>query len=165
MPSCFEGPGTEVVTGIILTMAGQVVNVSKAPLVVVPVVVPAVPVGSPTLSVGRNVKVSPSVVTTSVVLKPGGTGKVNLSQYRVPEEEVTNTPPGKVSVDTPVCIGFGGTVGRNVKVSPSVVTTAVVLKPVGTGTVNLPQNKVPEAEVTITPPGKVSVDTPDTSGT
>ena len=131
LPSCFEGPGTEVVTGMILTMAGQVVNIIKAPVVVVPV-------GFPTLTVGRNVKVSPSVVTTSVVLKPVGTGKVNLPQNKVPEEEVTNTPPGRVSVDTPVCVGFGRTVGKNVKVSQSVVTTAVVLKPVGTGTVNLP---------------------------
>src|SRR6266700_2636700 len=96
LPSCFEGPGTEVVTGRILTMAGQVVNVIKAPGVVVPVVmpvvVPVVPVVFPTLTVGRNVKVAPSVVTTSVVLKPVGTGKVNLPQNRVPEEEVTNTP-------------------------------------------------------------------------
>ena len=112
-------------------------------------------------NVGRNVKVSPSVVIIAVVDKPVGTGTINPLQIKLPAEEVTSTPPGKVSVSTPVSVGFGGNVGRNVKVSPSVVIIAVVLKPVGTGIANSLQNKVPEEEVTVTPSGKVSVNTPD----
>ena len=100
-------------------------------------------------------------MTVSVVDKPVGTGTVNPLQIKLPAEEVTSTPPGKVSVNTSVCVGFGGNVGKNVKVSPSAVTIAVVLKPVGTGTVNPLQNKSPEEEVTVTPSGKVSVNTPD----
>ena len=103
------------------------------------------------------------MVIISVVLKPVGTGKLKVLQKKIPEEEVTTTPPGRVSVETPVFVGFASAVGRNVKVSPSVVITTVVLNPVGTGTVKVPQNKVPEAEVTVTPP-KVSVETPEVGG-
>jgi hypothetical protein len=46
-----------------------------------------------------------------------------------------------------------------VKVSPSVVSTTGVVRPVGTGTVLVPQIKIPEEEVTIWPSGKVVVDT------
>ena len=74
-----------------------------------------------------------------------------------PEEEVTTTPSGKVSVDTPgVCAGCG----PKVKVSPSVVTVRGVLCPTGTVTMFVPQAKSPDAEVTTTPSGKVSVDAP-----
>ncbi len=139
-----------------LTMDGQVVKVARTPVVVVPVVVP-----SPPATVGRNVKIWPSVVTVSAVDKPTGTGTVNPLQIKLPAGEVTSTSPGKVSVDTSVCVGFGGNVGKNVKVSPSIVTIAVALKPVGTGTVNPLQNKLPEEDVTVTPSGKVSVNTSD----
>jgi hypothetical protein len=66
-----------------------------------------------------------------------------------------------VAIPLPEEVVVAGKLGGNVKVSPSVVMVAVVVKPVGTGTVKVPQNKVPEEEVTTTPPGKVSVDIPD----
>jgi hypothetical protein len=110
---------------------------------------------------GGNVKVSLSVVMVAVVAKPVGTGIVKESQNKVPAEEVTNAPLGRVSNNTPLSMGLGPAVGRNVNVSPSVVTTAVVLKALGTGTVKVPQNKVPEEEVTTKPPSKVSVNAPN----
>jgi phage shock protein PspC (stress-responsive transcriptional regulator) len=82
---------------------------------------------------------------------------VFVPHTKSPEEEVTTTPSGKVSVDTlGVCAGCG----PKVKVSPSVVTVIGVLCPMGTVTVFVPQTKSPEAEVTTTPSGKVWVDAP-----
>ena len=119
LPCQTSEEGIELKKLTYLTIGGHVKYVTRGGfVVVVPVVVAVVfVVGfAPVLTVGRNVKTWPSVVIISVVLKPVGTGKVNLLQNRVPDEEVTTTPPGKVSVDTPVWVGFGRPVGRNVKV-------------------------------------------------
>jgi hypothetical protein len=78
LPSSFLGLGTSVDTGKMLTMSGQVVNVTRAPSVVV------VDVGlgglSPPPTDGRNVKVSPFVVTIAVVDSPVGTGTTKVPQ-------------------------------------------------------------------------------------
>src|SRR5207248_1724889 len=86
---------------------------------------------------------------------------VLVPQIKRPEDEVTTTPSGRVLVDTGAVVEIGSPVGWNVKVSPSVVTTSAVVKPVGIVTVLVPHIKRPEEEVTTTPSGNVSVDTPD----
>lgn len=101
------GAGTEDVTGMMLTTGGQVLYVIKAAVVLV-----VVPDAAPALTDGKNVKVSPSVVTTAVVAKPVGTVIVLVPQIKRPEEEVTTTPSGRVSVNTwAVVVETGGPVG------------------------------------------------------
>ena len=134
-----------------LTTAGQVVNVTKAPvLVVVLVEVPVL--------LGENVNVSPSVVMTSFVVRPVGTGIVLVPQIKKPEEEVTTTPSGRVSVDPGAFpVETGSPVGRNVNVSPNAVVVTGSLKPVGTVNMFVLHSKIPAEEVTTTPSGRVSV--------
>lgn len=97
-----------------LTMAGQVVNVTKAPVFVV------VLVEVPVLLGGKNVNVSPSVVMTSFVVKPVGTDIVLVPQIKKPEEEVTTTPSGRVPVNPGAFpVEAGSPVGINVNISPT----------------------------------------------
>ncbi len=136
-----------------LTTDGQVVYVIKTPVfVVVPVVVSIV---VPVLVSGKSVKVSPSVVTTAVIVKLVGTVIKLVPQIKRPEEEVTTTPSGRVSANTEaVLVGIGNPVGWNVNVSPTIVAVTGAVKPVGTVNVFVPHSKSPEEKVTTTPSGK-----------
>lgn len=80
-------------------LTGQVGYVTKTPLSVVADVTVSVvdsPPGSVTVIEGGNVKVSPSVVTTTGVVKPVGTVTVLVPHSNLPEEEVTTIPSERV---------------------------------------------------------------------
>lgn len=85
-PSSFLELGTSVVTGTMLTMLGHDVKVTNATSVVV---VDVGPGGlSPPPTDGKNVNISPLVVTIAVVESPVGTGTMNVPQRSWPAEEV-----------------------------------------------------------------------------
>ena len=135
-----------------LTTAGQVVNVTKAPVVVVVLLEVLV------LLDGKNVNVSPSVVMTSFVVKLVGTGIVLVPQIKKPEEEVTTTPSGRVSVNPGAFpVETGSPVGINMNISQNAVVVTGSLKLVGTVNVFVLHSKIPAEEVTTTPSGRVSV--------
>lgn len=99
---------------------------------------------------GRNVKVWPSVVTVVGLVRPVGAVKLSDPMIITPELEITVCPSGSVNV-----VGrSGGEVvwelgGRKVKVSPSVVSTVGLVRPVGTVTVSDPMMIRPELEITV----------------
>jgi hypothetical protein len=164
------GAGTEVVTGMILTTSGQVVKIGKGATLKISYVkqgrtvlcwilkfsllVFGLVVDEAAALVGEKVKISPSVVTISTVVKPVGTGTVFVPQTKKPPLEVNTTPSGRVSVRA---IPVGAPVGKNVKVSPSKVVVTGVVKPVGTVKVSVPKIISPADEVATTPSGRVSV--------
>jgi hypothetical protein len=99
-----------------VTTGGQVVYVVRTPVtaevaVEVGAVEVAVEVGAvvpvPVPGSGKNVKVSPSVVSITGVVTPTGTTTVLVPQIRSPEEEVTVCPSGKVSVNTGTSVEVG----------------------------------------------------------
>lgn len=103
--------------------------------------------------VGKKVNVSPSVVTVNGVVRPVGAVKVSDPIMTTPELDMTVSPSGSVNV-----VGRpGGEVieeledgGRNVKVSPSVMMTVGLVRPVGTDIVSVPPMIItPEEETTV----------------
>ena len=143
---------TDVVTGIITALEGQVVNVTSGPIDEEDDVVDAGRFGTDELDVdvgcGDNVKVSPSVV--SVV------GEVTLGRVRVfdptmitPELEVNVWPSGRVVISSlGVVVLKVLEAGSNVKVSLSVVN---VVGEVTLGRVKVfdPTMITPELEVNV----------------
>lgn len=110
---------------------------------------------------GRNVKVSPSVVTIVGLVRLGGTEIVSDPPIMMPPElEITVCPSGSVNVVGP----SGGEVfwelkddGRNVNVSPFQVVVMGVLIPVGTVRVEPSRISKPLEETTTRPSGSVKV--------
>ena len=106
-------------------------------------------------------KVSPSVEMTTGVVKLVGTVTVLVSHSSSPGKEVTTIPSGRVVVNCGGGTVVDGGSGKNVNVSPSVISVVGVLKPVGITIVLVSHIKSPGDDVIIAPSGKVVVDTPD----
>lgn len=95
--------------------------------------------------VGPKVKVSPSVVSVVLDVRPVGTVTESVPMIIRPEDDVEPSLPGEV-------------VGPKVKVSPSVVSVVLDLRPLGIVMVCEPSVMTPELEV------KPSVDLVDGVG-
>lgn len=159
------GDGTDVVTGIMFTVAGQVVNVVKPPVIVFvasgvsefALVLVELPDG--VLIGGKNVKTSPFVVMTCLVVKLVGTGIVLVPQTKKLGKEVSTTPSGKVLVNSALFpVGIGKSVGIKVNTSPNTVVVTAWLETCGIFNAFVPQFRTPAEKVTTTPSGRVLVE-------